>query len=122
MTLVIDCILLALKGLMKDNPPDLVISGINGGPNLGFDWLASGTIGAARIAAYWGVPSIAVSGMKEEIPGALDAAVNWVVKLSQSDLVRQLKPIQYLTVSIPYIPLVEIKGIIVDYHRFMKYI
>jgi len=59
-----DCIFLGLKGLMKDNPPDLVISGINGGPNLGYDWMASGTIGAARMAAFWGVPAIAVSGFK----------------------------------------------------------
>ena len=106
-----DCILLALKGLMRDNPPDLVISGINGGPNLGFDWLASGTIGAARIASYWGVPAIAVSGMKENIPGSLKAAVSWIVQLAKSDLVRQLKPKQYLTVSIPRIPPAKIKGV-----------
>ena len=39
--------------------PDLVISGINGGPNLGDDWFGSGTIGAARTAAYIGIPSVA---------------------------------------------------------------
>jgi 5'-nucleotidase len=44
-----DCVVLALTGIMKDSPPDLVISGINGGPNLGKDWLFSGTIGAARV-------------------------------------------------------------------------
>ncbi|MCD4675393.1 MAG: 5'/3'-nucleotidase SurE [Desulfobacula sp.] len=106
-----DCILLALKGIMKDNPPDLVISGINGGPNLGYDWLASGTIGAARIASYWGVPAIAVSGMKEEIPGASDSCINWVIKLAQSELIQKLKPKQYLTISIPRIPPGKIKGI-----------
>lgn len=106
-----DCILLALKGIMKDNPPDLVISGINGGQNLGFDWLASGTIGAARIASYWGVPAIAVSGMKEEIPGALDSSINWVIKLAQSELIKELKPKQYITISIPRIPPEKIKGI-----------
>jgi 5'-nucleotidase len=106
-----DCILLALKGLMRDNPPDLVISGINDGPNLGFDWIVSGTIGAARIAAYWGVPAVAVSGMNEDIPDALDSACRWIVELSKSDLVRKLKAKQYLTVSIPRISPAEIKGI-----------
>ena len=106
-----DCILLALKGIMKDNPPDLVISGINGGPNLGFDWIASGTIGAARIAAYWGVPALAISGMDDQIPGSMDAAVKWIMQLAQSKLVNELTTAQYLTISIPRIAPGEIKGV-----------
>ena len=106
-----DCVFLALKGLLKDDPPDLVVSGINGGPNLGFDWIASGTIGAARLAAYWGIPSIAVSGLEEDISGSLRAVTEWVVRLAQSEIVRELKPRQYLTVSIPRIPPSEIKGL-----------
>ncbi|MCK4413279.1 MAG: 5'/3'-nucleotidase SurE [Candidatus Eisenbacteria sp.] len=106
-----DCVLLALQGLMRDNPPDLVVAGINGGPNLGFDWLASGTIGAARLAAFWGVPAIAVSGIDEAITGALDASVRWVVRLAQSSFVHQLESGQYLTISIPRIPPAEIKGV-----------
>jgi len=86
-----DCVLLALRGIMKNSPPDLVISGINDGPNLGFDWLASGTIGAARVAAYWGVPAIAVSGLKEDVTGSLEAVIHYAVQLAQSELVRQLK-------------------------------
>ncbi len=46
-----DCVLFALAGPMRNRLPDLVISGINGGPNLGDDWFGSGTIGAARTAA-----------------------------------------------------------------------
>ncbi len=106
-----DCVFLALNGLLKDDLPDLVISGINGGPNLGFDWTVSGTIGAARMAAFWGVPSIAVSGLKEEIPGSLENITEWVVRLAQSKIVRELKPKQYLTISFPRIPPAEIKGI-----------
>lgn len=48
-----DCVIFALFVLMKDKPPDLVISGINGGPNLGADWIASGTIGAAGLQLLW---------------------------------------------------------------------
>ncbi|MCK4516723.1 MAG: hypothetical protein KAU31_15790, partial [Spirochaetaceae bacterium] len=76
-----------------------------------FDWIASGTIGAARIAAYWGVPAIAVSGYDESIPGSLEAITDWVLRLSQTDAVRQLKRGQYLTVSFPRIPPEEIRGV-----------
>ncbi len=106
-----DCILLALRGLMDDHPPDLVVSGINGGPNLGFDWLASGTIGAARIAAALGVPAIAVSGLDESTPEAAAAAADWIVRLVHSKLVHDLRAGQYLTVSLPRTPPSEFKGV-----------
>jgi len=57
-----DCVLVAARGLMQDNPPDLVISGINGGPTLRADGFGSRTVGAARTAALGGLPAIAVSG------------------------------------------------------------
>ena len=106
-----DCVVLALRGLMNDHAPDLVISGINGGPNLGDDWLASGTIGAARIAASLGVPAIAVSGLDESAPEAAAAAAEWVVRLAHSKLVRDLRAGQYLTVSLPRTPPSEFKGV-----------
>jgi len=56
-----DTVLVALRHLLDSNPPDLVISGINFGPNLGTDLHISGTFGAAAIAAILGVPAIAVS-------------------------------------------------------------
>jgi 5'-nucleotidase len=106
-----DCVVLALAGIMKDNPPDLVISGINGGPNLGADWLGSGTIGAARIASFAGIPAIAVSGLKSDVPGSIQAVTKWVVRFSQSSIVQNLKPPAYFTISIPRILPSEIKGI-----------
>ena len=97
-----DAVLVALAGLMADSLPDLVISGINGGANLGGDWLYSGTVGAARIAAYAGFPAIAVSGLvQDEVPGATESAVDWVLRFSSTDWVRELTPPQYLTVSFP---------------------
>ncbi|MCW8926021.1 MAG: 5'/3'-nucleotidase SurE [Xanthomonadales bacterium] len=56
-----DTVLVALRHILHNDPPDLVISGINFGPNLGTDLHISGTFGAAAIAAILGVPSIAVS-------------------------------------------------------------
>lgn len=55
-----DCVKLALEGLKIDRP-DLVVSGINRGPNLGTDVLYSGTVSAAIEAALLGLPAIAVS-------------------------------------------------------------
>ena len=55
-----DCILLALKVLL-DEPPDLVVSGINRGPNMGDDVTYSGTVAAAMEATILGVPAIAMS-------------------------------------------------------------
>jgi 5'-nucleotidase len=106
-----DCVVFALAGPMRDRPPDLVISGINGGPNLADDWLGSGTIGAARTAAYLGVPAIAVSGVEDDDPQSVAAAVSWVVALAQSPAVRSLRAPQYLTVSLPVLPQAQIEGI-----------
>jgi 5'-nucleotidase len=54
-----DCVITALQ--MLDEPPSLVLSGVNRGPNLGSDILYSGTVAAAFEAALQGIPSIAVS-------------------------------------------------------------
>lgn len=56
-----DCIKLALGVLLKDNPPDLVISGINHGTNSGRNVLYSGTVGGVIESALRGFPSIAFS-------------------------------------------------------------
>lgn len=56
-----DCVKLALGALLRDNPPTLVISGINHGSNDGICVHYSGTIGAAREACIAGIQSIAVS-------------------------------------------------------------
>ena len=55
-----DCVALAVLGLLSE-PVDLVVSGINGGPNLGHDLTYSGTVTAAMEAAIAGLPGIAVS-------------------------------------------------------------
>ncbi len=56
-----DTVQVALTHLLQEDPPDLVLSGINFGPNLGIGLHASGTIGAAIIALLHGFPAIAVS-------------------------------------------------------------
>ncbi|WP_027350328.1 5'/3'-nucleotidase SurE [Halotalea alkalilenta] len=56
-----DCVTMAVRHLMRDAPPDLVLSGINRGANLGRETLYSGTVGAALTALLLGVPTIALS-------------------------------------------------------------
>lgn len=56
-----DCIMLAINHLLCDQPPDLVLSGVNRGGNLGEDISYSGTVAAAMEATLLGVPAIAFS-------------------------------------------------------------
>ncbi|MFK7938997.1 MAG: 5'/3'-nucleotidase SurE [Roseovarius sp.] len=56
-----DCVLAALHDVMKDTPPDLILSGVNRGNNSAENALYSGTLGAAMEGALQGVPSIALS-------------------------------------------------------------
>lgn len=56
-----DCVLMAIKHIMKDNLPDLVLSGINRGQNVADDVTYSGTIAAAMEGTQLGVPSVALS-------------------------------------------------------------
>lgn len=106
-----DCVALALGGILRDAPPDLVISGPNGGPNLGPSWFGSGTIGAARIAAVFGVPAIAISGLDDSEERAVQALSAWVAQLARSELVLGLESGQYLTVALPQKLPSEISGI-----------
>ena len=59
-----DCVKIAVLELVKNSAPDIVISGINNGPNLGSDIMYSGTVAAASEGAYMGIPSIAISLQK----------------------------------------------------------
>jgi 5'-nucleotidase len=95
-----DCVLLGLSGLL-DPLPELVVSGINGGANLADEWIASGTIGAARVAAYIGLPAVAVSGLDDDDPAALAAATEWVARLVEARIPHLLPRGTYLTVSLP---------------------
>ncbi len=56
-----DCVTLGVLDLMQHAPPDFVISGINHGPNLGWDLTYSGTVSAAMEGVILGIPSVALS-------------------------------------------------------------
>ncbi len=75
-----DCIKFAITQILADNPPDLVLSGINLGENAGVSAVYSGTVAAAREAALWGIPAIAVS-LAGESEAQQQFAIDWLVNL-----------------------------------------
>jgi 5'-nucleotidase len=77
----VDCAKLALSTLL-DSPPDVIISGINNGANVGVDILYSGTVSAATEGALAGLPSLAVS-IDNFHPVNLDAQADYAVRLVQ---------------------------------------
>lgn len=104
-----DCVKLAVRELMKE-PPDLVISGINLGANLGVHVLHSGTVAAAIQGAILGIPSIALSLEYSEIPDIENAAflAKKIIKLVTK---YKLPKAILLNINIPAIPRDRIKGI-----------
>ncbi len=106
-----DAVLLAVTGIMADAPPDLVVSGVNSGPNLADAYLASGTIGAARIAAQLGYPAVALSNLKMDDASMVAAVPAWCVDFAQTEAVEGLAPGQYLSVNFPDGPASTVEGV-----------
>ena len=113
-----DCIFLALNKLFtKENRPDIVISGINIGSNMGEDITYSGTASAAMEAVLQGIPAIAISQVYAEHGKSIDT---FGYGLAQESIVTLVKKIfegtfplperKFLNVNIPPIPSVECKG------------
>lgn len=105
-----DCINLAVNGIMKDKKPDLIVSGINKGENLGDDITYSGTVSAAMEGALLDVPSIAVS-LASKNNFNFDAALYYSQLISKFVLETTLPKDTLLNVNIPGLPRDEIKGI-----------
>jgi len=104
-----DCVRVGFLGL--EGPlPDIVVSGINLGPNLGSDVTYSGTVGAAFEAAVRGLPGIAFS-VNGRLPGWLEQAAPLVRRIVKMVLARGLPPSSILNVNLPDLPLSEIVGI-----------
>ena len=104
-----DCVKIALEALMGQ-PPDIVVAGINHGPNLGTDVLYSGTVSAAIEGALHGIPAVAVSldaGDKYDFQPAAEFAS----KLVQNMVNRSLPPNTLLNVNVPALPSGQINGV-----------
>lgn len=95
-----DCVHLAITGLL-DEEPDMVISGINSGANLGDDVLYSGTVAAAMEGRFLGRPAIAFS-LAGERPDHFETAVDVATNIIKAAIKAPLKDDMLLNVNIPY--------------------
>ncbi|MBA2409300.1 MAG: 5'/3'-nucleotidase SurE [Gammaproteobacteria bacterium] len=103
-----DCVHLAITGLL-DVEPDMVVSGINAGANLGDDVLYSGTVAAAMEGRFLGYPAMAVSLAGTE-SRHYDTAARVVTALVKRLETQRLAPDIILNVNVPDIPFAEIAG------------
>ncbi len=115
-----DCVKLGLSAIL-DTPPDIVLSGINQGPNLGTDILYSGTVSAAMEGTIEGITSVALSltsfTLKEFQPAA-----NFALKLIEQLKEKTLPDSTLLNVNIPCLPEKEIRGVKITRQGLRRYI
>jgi 5'-nucleotidase len=105
-----DCVHLAIQGLLPE-VPDLVVSGINHGANLGDDVLYSGTVAAATEGRSLGLPSIAVSSASH-VPQHLEAAADVVVDLVRRLVNHPLPAVTLRTGNVPDLPANQLKPMV----------
>jgi 5'-nucleotidase len=132
-----DCVKMAVSHLMKDAPPDIVVSGVNRGQNTGTSIIYSGTVAAALEATMYGFRSIAVSlavrlpftGPQEpgvqpadaralrrlaRDPGDYAVAAQFAARLARSVERRGLPEGVLLNVNVPNIPADQIRGTVIS--------
>lgn len=104
-----DCVVTAWYGLL-DQTPDMVISGINHGPNMGEDVFYSGTVAAAIEGTLQGAPAIAASLVTRELTDFVEPA-RFIARLTRRVLEHGLPRRQLLNVNIPHRPWGEVRGV-----------
>jgi 5'-nucleotidase len=105
-----DCVLLAMRGLLDDRKPDILVSGMNHGPNLGDDVTYSGTVAAAFEGTLLGLPSIAISVASWD-KCSFDSAERFAEVITRKVLEHGLPEGTLLNVNVPSLPPDEIKGV-----------
>jgi 5'-nucleotidase len=105
-----DCVHLAISGLF-DYEHDMVVSGVNDGPNLGDDVLYSGTVAAAVEGRFLGLPTIAVSLCTKAAAGGHFATGAEVARVLVAQLLKHpLERALILNVNVPDVPFTELRG------------
>lgn len=106
----VDCMKIAMDKVLEE-PPTLVLSGINHGANSNISVIYSGTMGAAIEGAAYSIPSIGLSLISHDTSADLTTAKYWAREIIKSVLERNSNPRLCLNVNIPDLPLSEIKGV-----------
>ena len=120
-----DSVMMAIAHIMKDQRPDLILSGVNRGANLGEDVTYSGTVSAAMEGALAGIPSVALSqsyakeGMGDTVPFA--AAEAWGVKVLRPIVESTMEPRTLVNINFPALPPEEVKGVRVTQQGLRDY-
>ncbi|MCU7933584.1 MAG: 5'/3'-nucleotidase SurE [Candidatus Thiodiazotropha sp. (ex Dulcina madagascariensis)] len=104
-----DCVHLAITGLL-DEEPDLVVSGINAGPNMGDDVLYSGTVAAATEGRFLGFPALAIS-MNSHHPEHFDTGARVAAELVGRLIRSPLSENVILNINVPDLPYEQLSGI-----------
>ena len=110
-----DSVMMGLATILADRKPDLILSGVNRGANLGEDVTYSGTVSAAMEGALAGIPSIALSqsyareGMGDTVPFA--AAEAWAERVLAPLLAAPFAPGTLVNINFPALPPDEVKGV-----------
>jgi 5'-nucleotidase len=104
-----DCVHLAVTGMLE-TLPDMVVSGINHGANMGDDTIYSGTVAAATEGYLLGVPAIAVS-LVGKSASHFETAAHVAHQLVTRYLANPVKESMLLNVNVPDVPLAALKGI-----------
>jgi 5'-nucleotidase len=103
-----DCVKLAFRELLPD-PPDIVISGINPGANVGINLNYSGTVAAAKEAALYGLPAMAVSIQGGDKP-RFETAARCIAQLMPLVLSQGIPTGTFLNINVPDLPWSAIAG------------
>ncbi|WP_337846976.1 5'/3'-nucleotidase SurE [Sphingomonas sp.] len=110
-----DAVMIALAEIMKDGPPDLILSGVNRGANLGEDVSYSGTVSAAMEGALAGIRSIALSQRYAlSAPGervSFAAAEQWGERVLRPLIAADWAPRTLMNVNFPPLPASAVAGI-----------
>lgn len=107
----VDCVKVALDHILESKP-DLIISGINAGANVGQDIYYSGTIGASREAVLYGLPAIAISlARDQEGQTNFKQAKDLLASLIDKLLAYKIPNHYLLNVNLPALSLEEYKGV-----------
>ncbi len=114
-----DCVTMALLHILK-TPPDLCLSGINLGPNLGDDVHYSGTVGGAMEAVLNGIPALAISLGTHSEP-LWDAAAEFCARIAPQIGAMQLPRDTFLNVNVPNLSPDAIRGVRVTSQGSRRY-
>ena len=119
-----DCVKLALEEILASDTPDLVVTGINHGPNLGTDILYSGTVGAAIEGLMFGVPAIAMSlvtwgGQEWDFGAAAKIAAFFAPQHIAA--CKKDKTARLININVPNLPNESLRGVAITHMGVLKY-